>query len=601
MADRPPRRPHDDDLPVFQSLRPSNGKATESRADAPARPSEPSEATDFASLMAEPVSARRPTKAPEATDYASLARTMPESVPRFAHRTLSDYLIDALTPAMIFVMVASVVYFLLDVRYIYTEVNDFSLRWFVAWAFILGIVAINRLVAREGSNESILYVIVFGLAIGLYTIAGQAYGSGSYAGRFMSGPGEAVFNMALVAFTWWAVNRLTHECCVDTHPEAGDMGILTGTARRMRDRMRAQPKEKRPEVYLDLEPFDPTTWEPPKPKKRTDPSTSSRPPKRHPGISVLYFSVVAMLAFALGQRVTLHGGPRIAAWGWFYIGSYTAAALTLLMLTSLGQLREFFRARQTALPRALSIFWVSLGVFMVLVVLVGAAALPAPRDPTPAAVLEHEYDPWNPRSTFVLEPPNVDQEDLSRQSAFLERLGQGVLVALGAFLVYGILRAIGATAASIARQRHRYPRFIVRICDLVDRILVALLRIPKLPSIQPRIRIDRGLASSAKYVNPLSRPEMRARMSNAEIIALSYDALCALAADLGAPRRPDQTPYEFLAAFPKRMAFLRDEARELTDMLVQSNYGGREFDERALDRLRKFWHSYERLRRRVLR
>ena len=84
-------------------------------------------------------------------------------------------------------------------------------------------------------------------------------------------------------------------------------------------------------------------------------------------------------------------------------------------------------------------------------------------------------------------------------------------------------------------------------------------------------------------------------------VAESYDALCALAEDLGVPRRIDQTPYEFLRAFPRELRGLRREARELTDMYVRSAYSEEPLDDKALDRLRKFWMSYERVRARYIR
>ncbi len=68
---------------------------------------------------------------------------------------------------MILIMVASVVFFLLDVRFVYTEVHDLNLR-VVAFCFILGVVALNRLIARDGKDESIMYII--GLAPGNWPV-----------------------------------------------------------------------------------------------------------------------------------------------------------------------------------------------------------------------------------------------------------------------------------------------------------------------------------------------------------------------------------------------------------------------------------------------
>jgi hypothetical protein len=49
------------------------------------------------------------------------------------------------------------------------------------------------------------------------------------------------------------------------------------------------------------------------------------------------------------------------------------------------------------------------------------------------------------------------------------------------------------------------------------------------------------------------------------------------------------------------MQTLREEAFELTDLYVLSAYANFTFDDRILDRLRKFWWSFEQVRRRVVR
>ena len=57
---------------------------------------------------------------------------------------------------------------------------------------------------------------------------------------------------------------------------------------------------------------------------------------------------------------------------------------------------------------------------------------------------------------------------------------------------------------------------------------------------------------------------------------------------------------EFLAAFPQALHSLRDEAREITQLHERAAYAPIPPDEDILDRLRKFWSTYERARKRVL-
>ncbi len=69
---------------------------------------------------------------------------------------------------------------------------------------------------------------------------------------------------------------------------------------------------------------------------------------------------------------------------------------------------------------------------------------------------------------------------------------------------------------------------------------------------------------------------------------------------MGAPRGEGQTPYEFIQSFPRAMEGIKKESYELTELFVTSAYAKREYDERTLDRVRKFWQAYNRLRNRVI-
>ncbi|MBI5095328.1 MAG: DUF4129 domain-containing protein [Candidatus Hydrogenedentes bacterium] len=535
-------------------------------------------------------------------------------------RSLTDWLLDALTPLMIFIMVTSVIFFLLDVRFVYTEVHDANLRW-VAFSFILGVVALNRLIAREGTQESFLYFVALAGAIGMYTLATtNAYDVGSVASNFMNRPWIATgFNMCIVAFIWWLTNRLTHECCVDDNPLAGDMGILTGTARKFQESLRAKPaeqvsaaskeslwvpKKKAPVISMNvIEAVDPLDYDPNrwKPKGPAAVEAPVRPlPKRHPGISVFYFSIPVMFIFAVGLRVVQNGGEGFVSAGKFYMGLYTVCALALLNLTSLAQLREYFRARKTPIPGMIGVFWIGLGAVMVAVVLFGATALPMPSLPPAAYVQEHQYDPWARGSTFQLNSVAAPAVQIIEETRFMERVGQGVLVVLGLFLAYGALRALGVVAISVARRRDLYPQWVTRLFGALDRFLQRITQLPAMPHLERRRRVSRDVATSVQYRNPMGDPARAGRMTVADNVEFAYSALCALARDLGVPRHDDQTPFEFIRSFPRELDSLRDEAYELTNLYVIAAYSPERLDDRITDRLRKFWLTYERARNRVI-
>ena len=658
------------------------------------RPEESGRATDFASLTAG--IAERATRRNEApTDFRSLRRGAFDERRLIGRRTMTDWLVDGLTPLMIFVMVYSVIFFLLDVRIVYLEasapnrdlyahMHDNILRW-VAFCFVVGVVSLNRLVVRDGKDESVLYIFGLGAAIALYTFA-TTQEIGSVASNFMNQPYLAtLFNVSVVAFVWWVTNRLTHECCVDSNPSAGDIGILTGTARRLQKAVRSEPsaapaaaKTQRDDAsgpMYDLKAMDPSQWKKPQRKaaRPAGPATK-RLPKRHPGISIFYTSIPVMAIFAVGQRVLLNGDSLVARSGHLFIAAYAGAALSLLMLSSLGGLREYFRERRINIPAGIGPFWIGLGSVMLIAVLVAAAWMPLPSLPPMARIASvsptaptrdsdrsasdgdaseggsgRDATPTDDSRAQRTAPdqdpggtsPDASQEDgagrddgqagsqegdpdsgkadrrdgrdsrstsrerrvtppamnLPEPSQLLEWLGRGVLIFVGVIGVFALIRLLGALALGLSRGSKGYSNVLRRFFGALDRFLQRITHLPSLPRIQRRRRVSREVSQSVHYANPIRNP----RMTPAEKVEYSYAALCALAHDAATPRGDDQTPYEFIRSFPEPLATLRDDARELTDLYVLSAYSGRPMDESCLDRLRKFWHTFERVRGAVVR
>ncbi|MCC6145326.1 MAG: DUF4129 domain-containing protein [Candidatus Hydrogenedentes bacterium] len=578
----------------------------------------PAPRTDFASLLREPPPAPEPVRKPPRTDFRSLGggKVLVASRPK---RKITDWLIEVTTPTLIVLMVYAVVFYLLDVRYVYTAVHDRNLR-FVALMYIIGIVALNRLIARDGSEEGLLYFLGLAGSIGLYTISTTTmYGVESVARNFMNDNVwlAAGFNMTVVAFVWWLVNRLTHECCVDENPTAGEVGILTGTIRNWTKRSQRDESASRhapvfrrqknapvvPEYVIEA--YDPTEGYKPKakPAPKHQVSLADRLSKRHPGMSIFYFSIPVMLAFAFGLRVIQHGGPGWVRNGAIYMGLYCTAALSLLMLTSLGGLREYFRARKVQMPDRIGFFWIGLGFVMVAMVLLGALQLPMPSLPPIAYVDEHKVDEWDRNAaTFELQRTrSFSDEAIATTERFVDRLGKAVLVIFGVFIAYTALRALGLWAAYVGRQRDRYPAFIAKAFNRLDRVLERLLRLPTLPSIRSDIRVSPKVATSTGFRNSLGDTRRSELMTPADHVMYAYDALCALALDLGVPREPGETPNEYIKRFPRNLRALREVTTELTSLYQIAAYSPHELDERTLDRVRRFWLTYERVRRRFVR
>ncbi len=560
---------------------------------------------------------RERAKKRKRTDYRSLRAELPPDERRHEGRTVTDLIIDALIPLLIFLMVFSVVYFLLNVRFIYSAQEHPSMQ-VAAFCLIMGIVAVNRLIARDGSDEGFMYLAVLIMATGLFTVATTVgYDVGSFAGSFLDNTGwELVLNIGIVSALWWVTNRLVHECCIDENHMAGEVGILTGTLRNFRQAIRytgpdgaIKPAKKRKsrehELYRtsEIEAFDPLDWKlPVEGAQSTVQAPSKRLSKRHPGVSIFYFSVPVMAIFALGLPALMRGGRPFVLAGHFYVGLFTLCALTLLMLTSLGGIREYFRSRRVQLPAGIGPFWAGLGMFMVIVVAVGALQLPMPRMPAPAYVGEREMDLYTKSDRgFDLTPVMVSATEQVEQARVIERVTYVVVAALILFALFGIVRTIGMIAGAVGSRRDVYPEWVIRLFNWLDRVLEKLV---SLPEIIPAVRYGyprMANARSTPYRNPMAGEGTAGSAEVGRYLAVSFDALCALSEDMGTPRFKNETPYEFLRKLPREMKPIREEASEIVELYVRSAYSPIEPDPKVMDRMRKFWLAYEQIRKRYIR
>src|SRR4051794_11930023 len=116
--------------------------------------------------------------------------------------TAADYMVVALSPTLIFLLVLSLCFFLIQVFY----QGDYPLRllW-VMTMFVMGIVALSRMAMEEGWAYASLY------AIGLAAVVAIALG------RFVEVRGPLAsfglgINWGLMALIWWSSYKLVWDC-----------------------------------------------------------------------------------------------------------------------------------------------------------------------------------------------------------------------------------------------------------------------------------------------------------------------------------------------------------------------------------------------------
>ena len=106
--------------------------------------------------------------------------------------TLVDYLVAAIEPALIMIMVGSLMFFLLDTWYEGPFLDRF--RWILFW-FVFAIVLITRVSMRIGSELAKGYGVALGGAVALVaTVLG----------------GFQPFLLVVMGIVWWATHNLTY-------------------------------------------------------------------------------------------------------------------------------------------------------------------------------------------------------------------------------------------------------------------------------------------------------------------------------------------------------------------------------------------------------
>jgi hypothetical protein len=278
--------------------------------------------------------------------------------------------------------------------------------------------------------------------------------------------------------------------------------------------------------------------------------------------------------------------------GWFYLVLYIFSATLLLVMTSLGGLREYYRNRKVSLPSLLGITWITLGLIIIIIAMVCAAYLPMPSLPSPFYVAEHETDPWVRGSTFKLSPIVATPIEIWQQQMILQKLGYfviAILVFVSAWVLFNAVKRLFDYWWQVSLHRSKFEfRWVKR---LVKRRQVQV-------KVKKRVPVKKS--KSIKFVNSLASSEMSKQLTPNEHIEYAYQALCALAEDLGVPKKLNETPLEFLQNLPQNLEVLREEIEEITYLYQIAAYSPVSFDEKILDRLRKFWISYNRVRNKVV-
>src|SRR5262245_35972180 len=133
-----------------------------------------------------------------------------EIMPRRAPETLADYLVVAICPTLIALLVGSLMWFLVEVFY----QGEYKLRllWVMAM-FVIAIVGIARIAMEEGLAYASLFGAPLAAAIALALVQFVKDG------LLIGGP--------IMLLVWWAAHKLTWDCTlIDDTQDASGQGLL---------------------------------------------------------------------------------------------------------------------------------------------------------------------------------------------------------------------------------------------------------------------------------------------------------------------------------------------------------------------------------------
>ena len=281
------------------------------------------------------------------------------------HKTLMDYLVITITPALIMTLIGSLTFFLITVFY----EGAFEMRLhFICAMYVMATVLIGRISMEEGTEHAVMYSIPLGLVAILAVTNLVEIQSESL--REISG----IINVGLLAIIWWSAHKLTWDCTwINEDENAGGEGLLGNLG----------PDDPR---YVGTPAGN--VNHPAHQQAATEPSLSwwqrftQRRRRAHaPGLWVIYFSLAALPLFGFGQWFLRDQDPAIQQYAFLLLCVYVVSGLCLLLTTSFLGLRRYLRQRKVEMPIEMAATWLGIGVTLIVLMLLFCLLLPRPGHP----------------------------------------------------------------------------------------------------------------------------------------------------------------------------------------------------------------------------
>ncbi|TWT54237.1 hypothetical protein Pla22_18780 [Rubripirellula amarantea] len=259
-------------------------------------------------------------------------------------KTTTDYVVIALAPLLIYLMISSLANFLMLV--IYRGGQPTRVSWTILM-FTLGTVGIARVAIEKDRTYSLGYAVVLG-AVSFLSMM-----------RFVNSPLASIILLAVIAYlSDWVVRDCT---LIDEEADSSDQGLIDSG----RLFMQTSKEADRKEPIID------------KADQSLVESASRKIKSGQPGRSVLYLALAALPLYGLGQFF-LRGGSSTWSRAQWLLATYLFAALALLVTTSFLGLRRYLRQRGADMPQQVSVGWIAGGMAVIALILGTAYLVPVP-------------------------------------------------------------------------------------------------------------------------------------------------------------------------------------------------------------------------------
>jgi hypothetical protein len=323
---------------------------------------------------------------------------------------VADYVVTAIGPILIMLMVGSLVFFLVEVLYDgkYSERLLYTLFFFVSAA-----VLVARISIQYDAGRAAVYGVGLAVATYLALLAYVEYPSG-----WLKSWGWLV-NLGLMLLVWWSAHKLTWDCThIDEKRESSGRGLLSAAGLDADETSRGGSRE--PQASAEPTKNKKKSKKPKKGKYDSRLWTWIEGYKAHreaqrkaghtPGVWVLYFALAALPLFALGQSLIDPADDRRRTATFLQMAVYIASALGLLVTTSLLGVRRYLRQRKAKVPAAMTAAWLGLGGILIAAFLALGAFLPRP----------HSEVPW-----FGIPRAGTSDRDASKYAQLGDSAGKG--------------------------------------------------------------------------------------------------------------------------------------------------------------------------------